>query len=105
ASWAVARRVPKVLVATQTRVVEAVVDEAGGWLPSVPVITVTAPPDRLWHVAAALHAPTASVVAAHRSAGTARSLGAIKLSARQVEGLPAPVDPAAWDEGAHLLRA
>jgi hypothetical protein len=104
AHWARARRTPKVLVATQTRVLEAVVDETGHWLPSVPVITVTAPPERLWHAAAALCSPTASALAALRSAGTARSPGALKLRAAQVPELPAPLDDGAWDEGARLLR-
>ncbi len=38
---------PKLLVAPQTRVVEVVVDEAGAWLPGVPLVAVLAPPDRL----------------------------------------------------------
>ncbi|MEI6498150.1 MAG: class I SAM-dependent methyltransferase, partial [Actinomycetota bacterium] len=39
--WAATRLVPKVLVANQTRGIEAVIDRAGAWLPSVPVITCT----------------------------------------------------------------
>ncbi|MEJ7582916.1 MAG: DEAD/DEAH box helicase [Acidimicrobiales bacterium] len=42
--WVVDRLVPKVLVATQTRVVEAVVDEEGAFVPSVPTIAVAADP-------------------------------------------------------------
>ena len=37
--WAAALLVPKVLVANQTRVIEAVVDDAGAWLPGVPALT------------------------------------------------------------------
>jgi hypothetical protein len=102
--WAEARLVPKVLVATQGAVVEAVVDEGGGWLPSVPTISVTAPPERLWHVLAVLLAPPVCAHAAASYAGTALTMRGIKLSARQVAALPLPGDAAAWDEAAGLVR-
>ena len=38
--WARRRLVPKVLVANQTQIVEAVCDARGEWLPGVPVIGV-----------------------------------------------------------------
>lgn len=102
--WARARLVPKLLVATQGRVIEAVVDEAGAWLPSVPVLTLTAAPDRLWHVLAVLLSPPVVAGAAARYLGTALAPHAIKLSARQVAGLPLPIDLERWDEGAALAR-
>lgn len=105
ASWSTARQVPKVLVATQTRVLEAVVDEAGDWLPCTPVITVEAAPERLWHLAAALHAPPLSALALRGYAGAALSADAIKLSARQLLCLPAPAEGDAWDDAADALRA
>jgi hypothetical protein len=102
--WAEARLVPKVLVATQGKVLEAVVDTEGAWLPSVPTVTVVAPPDRLWHVLAVLLAPPVVAHAAARYAGTALTSGSIKLSARQVGLLPLPVDRAAWDRAAALAE-
>ena len=36
--WADALLVPKVVVANQTRVIEAVADPAGAWIPGVPLI-------------------------------------------------------------------
>ena len=39
--WAERKLVPKVLVANQTSVLEAVADRDGAWLPGVPVNTVT----------------------------------------------------------------
>ena len=105
-AWAAARLVPKVLVAAQTRVVEAVVDPTGAWLPSVPVLTVITSPERWWHVAAALSSPLASAWAAGTYLGAALSPGAIKLSARQLGDLPLP--PAghpAWDDAAEAVRA
>lgn len=105
AAWSHARQVPKVLVATQTRVLEAVVDEAGDWLPCTPVITVEAPVERLWHVAAALTAPPLTALALRACAGTALSADALKLGARQLTALPAPAEGPAWDAGAAALRA
>ena len=103
AAWARRRMVPKVVVATQGRVVEAVADTGGAWLPSVPTITVTAEDDRMWHVLAVLLAPPVTAHAATRYAGTALSTRAIKLSARQVAQLPLPSRRPAWDRGAELV--
>jgi hypothetical protein len=103
-TWARGRLVPKVLVATQTPVIEAAVDVEGRWLPSVPVITVV-PHERrdLWSVAAALTAPAASAWAAQTYLGAALSPGAIKLSARQVAAIPVP--EGRWDDAAAALAA
>ena len=109
AAWADARLRPKVIVATQTRVVEAAVDDDGSWWPSVPVISVVIDAehdddDHRWLLAAALSAPPVSAWAAERTGGTALAAHALKLSARQVMEVPLPVDGDAWAEGARLLR-
>lgn len=96
--------VPKVLVATQTRIVEVVVDEQGTLWPSVPVIAVMAEPDRLWRVAAVLASPPVAALSLRRLAGAALTRDAIKLSAKQVLELPLPTDAAAWDLGAEHLH-
>ncbi|MDQ6695855.1 MAG: N-6 DNA methylase [Actinomycetota bacterium] len=96
--------VPKVLVACQTRVVEALVDERGVMVPSVPVIAVSADPNRLFDVAAALLAPFTSAWAVRRAAGAALGADAIKLAATQLLEVPLPADTAAWSEGAEHLR-
>lgn len=101
ARWVAARLVPKVLVATQTRVMEAVVDPLGQLLPSVPVLAVApAHTDDLWTVAAALLAPPVSAWALHRAGGTALTADAIKLSAAQVRAIPLPEDERRWREAA-----
>jgi hypothetical protein len=102
--WAKRRLVPKVLVAMQTRVIEAVVDADGAWLPSVPVVTVV-PHDAgdLWHVGAVLCAPAVSAWAASTYLGVALAPTAIKLSARQV--LEVPLPNRSWDDAATALRA
>ena len=102
--WAENRLVPKLLLATQTRVIEVVVDESGVLLPSVPVITVTTHGISLWHAAAALMSPPITAWATARYMGAALSIDALKLSASQVLGLPLPPSSAAWDSAAALIR-
>jgi hypothetical protein len=109
AAWADARLQPKVVVATQTRTLEAAVDDDGSWWPSVPVISVVLDAEHdsslgRHLVAAALMAPPVTAWAAERSAGTAMARHALKLSARQVLEVPLPVDLDAWEEGARLLQ-
>lgn len=110
---------PKVLVATQTRVIEAVADHDGSLWPSVPVLSVlpkTVPNavstttnrstavSELDLLLAALCAPPASVWAARQAVGTARSPGAIRLSASLLQRMPLPVDAGLWERGAEQLR-
>ena len=90
---------PKLLVATQTKVLEALVDPDGDLLPTTPAITVRT--DRPWHVGAALTSPVVTAIAARRHAGAARARSALKLSAKQVLALPLPADRStAWDDAA-----
>lgn len=103
ASWVERQRRPKVLLATQTRVLEPLVDRTGRLVPATPVVAVHADPEALDRVAAVLLAPPVSVLAARRSVGTALHPGAIKMAARQVLDLPLPDDVGAWDEAASLL--
>ncbi len=103
ARWVDDRLGPKVLVATQTKVVEAVIDGEGHMVPSVPVVAVAAPVDRLALVAAVLLAPPISAWALHRVGGGALTADAIKLSARQVLEVPLPADEDRWRRAADLL--
>lgn len=103
-SWVDDRLVPKVVLATQTRVLEAAVDRTGEWVPSTPVIAVHAPRDALDAVAAVLLAPPVSAWAASTYAGVALAADAIKLSARQVLDIPLPIDEQGWAAGADALR-
>ncbi len=107
--WAATRLVPKVLVATQTRVIEGVVDARGEWLPVTPIITVTPrDPAMIWLVAAAIMSPVAAAIAARDYGGAALSPGAIKLSARQLVRLPLPpcgASNARWQAAATTLQS
>jgi SAM-dependent methyltransferase len=103
--WSRARLVPKLLLATQTRTLEAVVDEPGALLPVTPIITIVPrDPGRLWHIAAAVLSPPLTAWAVRRFAGTGLTAGAIKLSARQVLELPLPAACEPWDRAAEILK-
>ena len=95
AGWAEQRLVPKVLIANQTPIVEAVCDPAGDWLPGVPV--VAAYPDDLtnatetaWEIAAVLSAPGVSAWAWHQRGGTGLSPNTIRLGPTMLAELPWP---------------
>lgn len=84
--WAQRRLVPKILVANQTRVIEAVHDPEGAWLPSVPVITcVTGEPDRVLGVLT--EARTLAWVR-HHAAGTGLSAQTVRLSPSLLAAVP-----------------
>lgn len=103
--WISERLRPKVLMATQTKVLEVFVDAKGSYLPSIPLITITPHrQDDLWLIAAALASPVATAVAMERHSGAAMSADAIKLSAKQVLRLPLPVDRRLWEAAADSLR-
>ena len=104
-AWVEARRGAKLLVATQTKVIEVAVDEQGDCVPLTPVIELRPPDGWLWHVAAALTNPVTTAIACRVGAGTALAIDAIKLSARQVLSLPLPHDDDQWRDGAELAMA
>ena len=103
-AWAERRLVPKALLATQTTVLEAVPDPDGCLLPVVPVVSVVPHEGSVWPLLAVLSAPPITVISRRQFAGAALAGDAIKLSARQVAGLPLPVDPTAWQLGARAAQ-
>lgn len=104
--WLSARLVPKLLLATQTRIIELVVDSTGSLVPSVPVVTIIPlDPSRLWHLAAAIASPVCTAIARQRYAGAALHADAIKLSAKQVLKLPLPEPSPRWDAAAEYLQS
>lgn len=103
--WVDSRLVTKLMVAGQGRVIEAVADAPGEWLPSVPVVSVVPrDPADLWRLLAVTLAPPVVAAAAARYLGTGLTPGSVKLSARQLAALPLPSDGATWDAGAGLAR-
>ena len=105
ADWVRRRLRPKVLVASQTRVLEAVADPIGDLVPVTPVISAEPfDPADIWLVLAALLSPTTSASAAARRLGTGMSVGAVRWSASAVGDVELPIDRVAWDRGALLAR-
>jgi SAM-dependent methyltransferase len=103
--WARRRLVPKVLVANQTQIIEAVCDPLGELLPAVPVIGVyprgahwddeiVVASDVLarsaWAIAAVLTSGVASAWQWHRSGGTGLSAASVRLSPTVLADLPWP---------------
>ncbi len=106
-AWAARKLVPKVLVANQTRVIEAVADPDGGWLPGVPVTSVTpiaastrqAASDQytsdrytatVWELAAVLTSPVASALAWHGVGGTGLSTTSVRVGPAVLAATPWP---------------
>ena len=86
--WAHSRLVPKILVANQTSIIEAVHDPNGEWLPSVPVLTcLTAQPER---VLAVLSTAAANAWVHQHAAGSGLSATSVRLNPRLLAGIPLP---------------
>ena len=86
--WAATRLVPKILIANQTKVIEAVHDREGAWLPGVPVITcVTDEPER---VLAVLASPAANEWVLQHAAGSGLSATSVRLNPRLLASIPLP---------------
>ncbi len=101
--WYERQRVPKVLVPTQARTLEPFVDRSGRFVPVTPLLSVTAAPEDLDHVAALLLAPSVLAWALRRTFGSALSVRAVKLRARDVLDLPLPSRRERWDDAAALV--
>ena len=84
--WAARRLVPKVLVANQTKTIEAVIDERGEWLPSVPVLTCVG--DDLERIHAVLASPAASAWTRLHAAGSGLSASSIRLTPSLLASIP-----------------
>lgn len=103
--WFDRLRRPKVLLATQAKLLEPYVDRQGTVVPTTPLIAVTADPADLDRVAAVMLAPPVVLWAWRRWFGTALSVDAVKLAAKQVGELPLPADAELWDRAAALVAA
>ena len=102
--WAEQQARPKVVLPTQSKVFEPVVDRDGSLVPVTPVLSIHAEPDDLNSVAAVLLAQPVVVWAYRLWFGTALSVDAIKLAARDLADVPLPADTGAWVEAALLVE-
>ena len=101
ARFVAGQRSPKVLVATQTKILEAVLDPVGDLVGVTPTIVVTT--DRPAHVVAVLMAPPVNAIAVQRWFGTGLSEVALRPTASTLLELPLPPDTSKWDEAAALI--
>lgn len=103
--WTVDQLRPKVVVATQTRVIEAAVDADGRWYPSTPVVAAAPDDGDLWELAAVLCAPPVSAWLHGRLAGSALAAGHLRVTARALREIPWPTGRVELRRGAELARA
>jgi hypothetical protein len=103
-AWVRRVAVPKVVLATQTRVLEAAVDARGDIVPLTPVIAAIPTKCTTWQLAALLSAPPVSAWAAWRFGGSGLSAGAMRVSAKGVLAMPAPIDLSLCDEAVDEFR-
>jgi hypothetical protein len=102
--WVISRLKPKVLVATQTKILEVLPDPEGILVPSTPTISVECDKEDIWKITAALSAPAVSASSFSITAGSALSSDTIKLSARQINEIPLPEDMLAWESAAYFAE-
>lgn len=103
ARWVNRQAVPKLVVATQTKLIEPVLDHEGDLVPSTPLLSVHAEVDELAHIAAVLLAPPVVAAAWQRWFGSALAVDALKMAAGQLVELPLPADRRAWNAAADLI--
>ncbi len=106
ARWVEVQAGPKVVIASQTRVLEAVVDTDGSIVAGVPALVVR--PDDvadLWLLAAAIHAPVVSAWMLQRTIGTGLSADACRPTRELVARIPLPARRAEWERAAEIGRA
>ncbi len=103
-TWTERRLSPKVVLATQSRLLEPVVDASGTLVPATPLLALHADAEDLELVAAVLLAPPVVAWAWQRWFGAALAVDALKLAARQVIDLPLPADRSAWERAAAMIR-
>lgn len=105
ARWVEAQAAPKLVIASQTKVLEGAVDVDGTLVAGVPAL-VLVPDDAedLWRLAAAIHAPVTSAWMLRRTLGTGLSAGSCRPTSALVGSIPLPVHVDAWDEAATLAR-
>jgi hypothetical protein len=105
-AWLDRVRRPKVVAASQTRVIEAAADRDGTWVPSTPAIgVVPTDPADVDRLAAVLCSPPVAAWAMRRAVGTGMSPDAIRVSAGLLAAVPLPQDADTWAVASDLLAA
>ena len=101
-----ARLVPKVLVATQTRVIEAAPDPDGTYMPCTPLVRIVpSDPINVWRITASLCAPQTTAIAIHRHFGAGRAPNTLRLRATDIAALPLLPDTDATSQAMDAARS
>ena len=103
ATWARRQLVPKVLVASQTRVIEAAPDGQGRAIGLTPVISGVPDGIDLAHLLAVLCSPVSTLAVVSAMAGSGLGRAGVRVSTSVLADLELPVHRAPWDEAAALL--
>ena len=102
--WVERQQTQKILLATQAKVLEPFIDYEKNAISVTPLILIEPfNSQEIEKIAAVLLAPPVVLWAWRKWFGSALSIEAIKLSAKQVLELPLPSDVSTWDEAAGLL--
>ncbi len=104
-AWTERQLKPKVVLATQSPILEPLIDRNGTLVPATPLIAVHADADDLSLIAAVLLAPPVVAWAWQRWFGAALAVDALKLAARQVLELPLPADRELWHTAAATIES
>ena len=102
-AWAKRQLVPKVLVASQTRVIEAAPDGQGRAIGLTPVIAGVPKGITLGHLLAVLCSPVSTLSLVSAMAGSGMGRAGVRVSTRALGDLDLPVHQGPWDEAAGLL--
>lgn len=103
AAWALRQLVPKVLVASQTRVIEAAPDGEGRAIGLTPVVTAIPDGITLPHLLAVLCSPASTLAVVTAMAGSGLGRTGVRVSTTVLADLELPVHRGPWDEAAALL--
>lgn len=104
AHWVESRRVPKILVASQGRVIEAAADPDGVYIPLTPLISVEpADSEDLWRLLAVLLAPPIAAASVAARVGTGLGDGSVRLRAVDLAAIPLPSHDGPWSLAAAIL--
>jgi len=105
-SWFELMARPKVLVATQTRVAEAMADPMGDFVGATPIIAaVPKDPSMVPSLAAVISSPPVAAWLAHRCAGSGMSRTSYRFRASDIAAIVIPPDMPTWDEAVVAFEA
>lgn len=104
-NWAVQVLRRKILLATQTRRIEFIIDNDGNLIPSVPAISVI-PRNGvdIFELATLFMTPALNAYLLNQFVGAGMTSEVLKLSKSQIEAIPLPINRETWTQASALLK-